>query len=107
MSKANKLKITITMRPETAKRVEKLERAHGKSFSQVCEDLICQALPEAELRTDARQDPVVEAIVAEMLRPENLERAARIVGQASDEPDLFKQRAAELAKRVGRLKGVR
>lgn len=95
-------RITVSMQIELARHVRRVARAEGVPVSTLVARLVARGLPEVELAVKARNDPMTEALVAELLRPENLERAARIVGQTVGEtaaqPDLFRQRAESLAK---------
>jgi hypothetical protein len=94
-------RITISMPGDLAKRIRRLAKLeHNGSFSAAVAKLCVSAIADAELSSDAMRDPLTQRLVAEMLRPEALERAARIVGESADDPQLFKQRADALIRRI-------
>lgn len=79
-------------------RLRKLAAEEGVTISGLIERLCLQGIGDAELIARARRDPLTERLIEEMLRPENVARAAKIVGQESENPDLFRRRAAALSK---------
>jgi hypothetical protein len=68
--------------------------------SAILERLAYQGIGDAELASQAKRDPLTERLIEEMLRPENIARAARIVGQEAADPVLFKERAAALGRQM-------
>jgi hypothetical protein len=92
-------RVTMTIDGKLLKRLKRVVELEGSSVSAVMEGLVVGGLGDVEISAQARRDPVTEAVIAEMLRPENIARAARIVGETTDNPDLFSQRAAALVKR--------
>jgi len=98
-------KTSISMDGVLLKRLRKLAKDQDTSVSSLIEGFVRQGIDAAELAVEVRNDPITERLIAEMLRPENIERAARIVGESADNPSLFKQRAEALAKRAQTAKG--
>ncbi|HWI05740.1 MAG TPA: ribbon-helix-helix protein, CopG family [Acidimicrobiales bacterium] len=96
--------MSISIDSDLVKRLRKLAKQEEASISSIIQRLCLRSLDEAELAASARRDPLTELIVAEMMRPENLERAARIVGETVDDANLFKQRAEALARRAGKVR---
>jgi len=91
-------KTSIAMEPKLLARVKRLAAQEEISVSALITSFVHRCIDDAELAATARRDPLTERLIQEMLRPENIERAARIVGAASDDPDLFQQRAAALGR---------
>jgi hypothetical protein len=87
------------------KRLRKLSKDTGHSLSAVIERLCLEGVGEAEFSTAASRDPLTQALIAEMLRPENLSRAAKIVGETTDDPDLFRRRAEVLGQMARKAAG--
>ncbi len=98
---------SISLEAELLKRLRRLAKQEGLPFSTLVGQLCLRAIGDYELAAKARKDPLTERLIQEMLRPENIERAARIVGQESENPRLFNA-AAALGRLVsGHVKGAR
>jgi predicted DNA-binding ribbon-helix-helix protein len=95
---------TIYIESALLERLRKLAADDGSSVSSLLTRFAHQGIGDAELAAQAKRDPLTERLIEEMLRPENLDRAARIVGQESQDPVLFRQRAAALGRQ---MKGVK
>jgi predicted DNA-binding ribbon-helix-helix protein len=82
------------------KRLRKLAVSDGTSVSALLERFAYQGVGDAELSSQAKRDPLTERLIEEMLRPENIAHAARIVGQEAADPVLFQQRAEALGRQM-------
>ena len=97
-------KTSISIDSGVLKRLRKLAREEETSVSALIERFCSRALGDAELAAAARRDPLTERLLEEMLRPENIERAARIVGETVEDSNLFRARAEDIAKNAQRVK---
>ena len=99
------VKTSISVEPELLRRLKQLAEREGSSVSELFQRFALQCLDDAERTAHLRKDSLTEALLAEILRPENLERAAKLVGEAAAESDVLRKRAESLAAASKPTKG--
>lgn len=97
-----KARLTVTMERELVHRLDELAKLRGGSVSSIVEQCVAKHVGYLELVARACQEPLMDRLVAELMKPENLERAARIVGE-EPEKDLMALRE-EVIKAAGEHK---
>jgi acetolactate synthase regulatory subunit len=60
---AGHVKVSLSLRPDTLKRVRALAELHGVKVSTMADELMLDALESAELTAEATRNPVVMAAV--------------------------------------------
>lgn len=64
---ARKVIHSFSLRPETLRRVRALAELHGEKLSTIADQLLCDALDQAEIVSAATTNPVVMAAVAKAM----------------------------------------
>jgi hypothetical protein len=90
-------RINITMDPRLHDRLRRFATDEGTTVSALIDRFCRVGLPEAKDLAEARRDPLVERVIEHALSPEMLARAALIVGQELDQPQLFAERLRKLS----------
>lgn len=99
--------ITVTIPSPVVKRLDRLAKKNGLTRSRQVQTCLERSLPDLELIAKSSSSPITEAILDELLKPENLERAARIAGQSAEDPTLFRQEAELLNRSVALQQNAR
>lgn len=103
----NKARLAITINRELVKQLEQIAELRGASISSLVEQCVVERIGTLEMVSRMRNDPFVDRVVSELLKPENLQRARDIVGEVENiEPDLIalREKAIGSSKEKGRVK---
>ncbi|HAI11894.1 MAG TPA: hypothetical protein DCM28_09335 [Phycisphaerales bacterium] len=100
----NRTRLSITLKNDLAERVRQLASDDRTSISNVIESIIARHIEHAELKSRFTHDPLAGGLIEQLLTPENLERAAKIVGDKTLKNDLLSKREEALKKSSGRKK---
>lgn len=95
----NRVRLSITLPEDLATRVRSIAEGDGDTISAVVERLLSERIESAEVRSRVARDPLADALIEQLLSPENIERAQSILGQSSyEDHDLQARRESAIAK---------
>jgi hypothetical protein len=96
-----RVRLSITVEPETRRRLDRLTKMRGETRSDVAEELMLSAMDQAELAAAATADPVVMGAFARAMSEPGVLRS--MLGALRE--DLSDDQLALFTSRIGELSG--
>jgi predicted transcriptional regulator len=94
----NRVRLSITLPEDLAGRVRAIAEGDGDTISAVVERLLSERIENAEMRSRVARDPLADALIEQLLSPENIERAKSILGHSSEtDQDLQARRESAIS----------